>query len=424
MVDNINFSIENIANYKKKLENKCKEEYLIVPKFSFNTQAILSLYDTNYDGKISKSEFENISKDKYKKFVKELNNYNASNSENKSNLNRSLLETYLDKDNQITISELEGNSKKYSFMRKTLKEDRHLKDATQMNNADIEQELSTYGFSKSEILNLKKNNKLQETLVQTRKRLVLYDKNSDKVDWHIGTHYQGSGNICTLLAFIDTMTSSQLHELYSQKKDNNGQIYYEFIFPQDRESNKVTIVTEEEFKKGEITTFNNKGEPDVLLGLPIGDKDTTLIVMAFLKRFGSKVYHSGAKGADIQNAFKTNQETKFIKKSDLTPDDLKNLPPNSTIDCLNYADFFEKDLVTNGDDNYIYLKDDLKINLNKFKVEFPNGTTIEMNHSYSVRKYDEKTEELIITGNEFTSASELRLPIKYAKYFNTAIKEN
>ena len=49
-----------------------------------------------------------------------------------------------------------------------------------------------------------------------------------------------------------------------------------------------------------------------------------------------------------------------------------------------------------------------------------NGTKFAQKHAMEIRRYDEKTNELLISGNEFNNMSELRIPTELLQFCETA----
>ena len=66
------------------------------------------------------------------------------------------------------------------------------------------------------------------------------------------------------------------------------------------------------------------------------------------------------------------------------------------------------------------LSNGLKGCIGKGGIQLSNGTRIVGFHALSVRRFDEKTNELVVSQNEFGNLSELRIPIELAKFLETA----
>ena len=65
--------------------------------------------------------------------------------------------------------------------------------------------------------------------------------------------------------------------------------------------------------------------------LPRGDKDITLLNVAYLKRFGTEVFKNGAQLEDIRNIFVKPSEAKHKNYNYMENLDLTKLPKHSII---------------------------------------------------------------------------------------------
>ena len=76
---NFKFDLSNIEQYIK-ARDEYLNKHLQYPKDrEFNLNAIFSIFDTNHDGKISRNEFQQVSREEYNNYVEQLKNYNLQN---------------------------------------------------------------------------------------------------------------------------------------------------------------------------------------------------------------------------------------------------------------------------------------------------------------------------------------------------------
>ena len=418
MVDNTNFSEEYVNKYIELKKGFAKKYRVFPPDVSFNTNAVVSLFDVNFDGIISRKEFQSVSRETFDKYLKDLSKYNTRRNNVPCEITYEKIQSSFD-DDIVKGDELEGWVRDFGLKNKNIPENKHLKDICQISRSEREKELLYYGIKKSELNDLEsyeKDNLLRHIRIQR----VIHDVDSKKVDWHMGTYYQGGNSLCAFLAFIDSLDSAQLRSLYSRKFDSSGKVYYEVTFPMDKNTGQKIIITNEELNSGEVTYTEPSGEVNTLSDLPCGDKDATLLSMAFIKRFGSHYYSNGAFPDEIRNIFKTPQEKNYNDIIYLTPEDLANLPKNATVSILCNYDLEQKNL----DDKNFTLSDNLTGEIDRSYVYLSNGTKILRAHSFSVRGYDPVKKELIVSGNEYVNTSELRIPASMAKYLHVALQQD
>lgn len=163
----------------------------------FNIDAVLSIFDKNQDGKISKSEFNTVTEAQYNKFIEQLKEYNKSQKEEQGRiLDYKNLAQYLD-DGVISTDELSGHTYTYGFKGKDVPEVKHLKDTETMNEDELLAEYRNYGLEPSK----RTLKAMQRELEDIRKEAAQYDSGSDEVDGHIGSFVQGGWNDCTYKIF-------------------------------------------------------------------------------------------------------------------------------------------------------------------------------------------------------------------------------
>lgn len=426
MVDNTNFSQKNVNDYMRRRLGYAFRHLRGYKPIEYNNSAILALFDKNNDSVISRKEFNSISKAGFDNYVKGLNEYNKDNGYEECKLSYDDVSYYLD-DDFVTTEELEGNVKFYDIKNVKFEENMKLKDSSQMNFKDIKSELKTYGVPQNELdaINYEDSKVLLENLRQKR---VLYDEGSNEVDYKIGTYFQGKNMLCSFLATISTFTPEQLQQIYKKKTDENGKIYYEVNFPNDRNSGRSVIITEEELNSGEITfeiteedlnngiAFKENGNEMTVSELPEGDKDVTLLSMAFMKRFGYGVYRRGADQYEIKEMLRTPEEAHYKRDINLTPENIKYLPKNSAVALLQEVQLEKKNLPT----KFIELPEGITGEFDENTLKLSNGTVIHQFHSLAFKGIDTETQEIILTGNEGTNTSELRVPLSLAPYLQSA----
>ena len=319
---------------------------------------------------------------------------------------------------------------------------KNLKTASLMSSEEIETELVSYGV---EIPEECKNNiiKLRALLNRVRITIANEDKNSNIVDFHIGTYTQGKSNYCSILAQLDTMSDNEINDMIQTKEDSDNKLSYYITFPKDKWNESATVkITEEELNSW-FLTINENWQEKIVNDLPKGDKDVTLITMAFIKRFWTKIIDNWARQYDTQNKFREPTEPK-LKDNQYFEDikDYSNLPKHTTIWILNYEEIKRKgiDFRPQTDEEVSWIKDKItKMEAGKWKwaaiMTLSNGkkacitqgsmyisdwTLIPGGHGMSFRWYDEKTEELIVSWSEFNNISEVRIPKELFIFLETA----
>ena len=184
------------------------------PINSFVTNAVLSFFDKNKDGRISIPEFQSISKEDYSIFAKELKEYNKTNGIDDTVFSYEELGSYLD-DGYIDERDLEGDNPKYLDRSIVLQEQKGQKHTALMTQKEIDEEFNKYGVDNTANPNI---------INSLRKERNEIDENSDIIDWHIGTANQGKLETCTVLAYAESLSDEELHNLY-RKERNNGVFY-------------------------------------------------------------------------------------------------------------------------------------------------------------------------------------------------------
>lgn len=444
----LNFNPESVQNYRKMQAEKNNRAS---QNNGFNIDAVLSIFDKDGDGKISKSEFGNITEEQYNKFTQQLKEYNSGKDENQGRiLDYKNLAEFLDDgvieadeiagkakqtdaiDKSITISkdltESNGgdnkvfgeNSAEYGLKDKNLPEMKGLKDLNTMTKEELLAEYKSYGLTPQKD-NIKA---MQRELYSIRKEAAQYDKGSDEVDGHIGSFVQGDHNDCTLLEILEGMSDEQVRSLYKKKTDDNGKVYYEVTFPQDKAGGQSVVVTQEEIDSGSVTVEEN-GKPVTYTDLAKGDKDVNMFEIAFIKRFGGAVFKNGAYLYETKNKFTENDKDKLTyNKQQLTEQDLENLPQNTIAALMD-----QNDKAKHGIKDEPFTLENGKTFT--FDIDFGNpeigrsiklsdGTTIDGGHAYSVHRYDKATKEVIL-GDSGNATFEIRVPYDlFMKYFEIA----
>lgn len=299
-------------------------------------------------------------------------------------------------------------SKYHRFRKKMsgIDEIKGLKDGNQMTFDEKYKELKFYGLNALELARLDEYN-IDVALSRARYENIVNDKGSDVIDWHIGTWYQSIYNVCTLLALIDGLSDEQLREIYTEGKSPSGEKCYDVVFPCDRGTgNKITL-TLQEIKDCKL--------PDENINeycMPIGDLDVVLLTLAYFKRFGSEMKYKGSCPHDVFNNFYYGGEQIFGINYNLTPDDFKDLGENYIVALMSQE---ERDM--HGIELPYTLPNGVVVNRESRGLVLSDGTVIYERHAYCYHGYDEKTDEFLLSGQEMTSASLLRLPASMAKFF-------
>lgn len=443
------FNLENISNYIKNRDEYLTKHLGQSKQHDLNLNAIFSLFDKNYDGKISRNEFNKVSKTEYTNYVEQLKDYNIQNGN--SSCNNSIwtyeqIENSLDdaffttEEAEITLSGQKSKDANLSGAR-DLKEEHHLKDMSQMSKEEIIAELQSYGINTENM----KDVKIKRTLESAREERIKHDIGSNEVDGHIGTYSQGKSLYCTVLAQLDTLSDEEVAGLFTHnpkepKIDSNGKKYWEVKFPCDDNNDKTVIISDDELRDKTIVIEEN-GNIREVADFPEGDKDVTLLTMAFVKRFGTHITDNGAWAFQTKNKFVSSSESIYMDNQhleDFTINDFKNMPPHSQIGLLNREELARKGIDTSGENidlSWLTPKEQLEVLepwltfqlsngikgcIGKAGIQLSNGTKIASFHALSVRGFDEETRELIVSQNEFGNLSELRIPIELARFIETA----
>lgn len=402
MSDRFNFSFQNVQDYITRMFETVANKNLKSP--STNTASVLSIFDTNFDGKISKKEFEGVTEEQYNKFVAQLEQYNKANSDD---FNSKIFTFKELKDfmagGHISMENLESEGFSYNLRDKNLQETKKLPEPEQMSNEDIIAELKEYGVDNVST----GRKKLLNTLNDQRWQRALFDEGSDEVDGHIGTYNQPNGSMmCSLLAQLDTMTDEEISKLYTEKTDNNGKKYYEVKFPNAPSS---VTVTAEEIDNGEIT-LTEDGEERVFSDFTTGDADVRMFEMAYLKAFGAELMERGDWAYNTQNNLNSDTSVTYNytqRAEDIT--DYTSIPRNTIFSILTPEEQAGKNLsseleLSNGQKLTITPFNDIKISGNG------QSYTITPYHALQFRGYDSEAKEIILSGNSANNLSEIRLP--------------
>ena len=444
-----NFNLNNIYQYIKDRDEYLTKHLRQSKQHDFNLNAIFSLFDKNHDGKISRNEFKQVSKAEYTNYVEQLKNHNSQNGNSASNnsiwtyeqIENSLDDAFFTTDEAEEILDgIEAQNDVLSGARE-LKEEHHLKDISQMTKEEMIAELESYGINAENM----KDVKIKRTLESAREERIKHDISSDEVDGHIGTYSQGKSLYCTVLAQLDTLSDKEVTELFTHdprepKIDSDGKKYWEVKFPCDDNNDKTVIITEDELNDKTIVVEEN-GTMREVADFPEGDKDVTLLTMAFVKRFGTHITDNGAWAFQSKNKFVPSSESIYMDNQhleDFTIDDFKNMPAHSQISLLNREELARKGIDTSGENidlSWLPPKERLSVLepwasfelsngvkgcIGKAGIQLSNGTKIVGFHALSVRGFDEETNELIVSQNEFGNLSDLRIPIELAKFLETA----
>ena len=317
---------------------------------------------------------------------------------------------------------------------------------------------------------------LRKTLDELRKRQNTYDKNSDVIDYNIGSFNQGSFGTCTILASVNKLTESQLKTMIEEGEQNGVEGYF-VTFPMDMEldensnyaKTKTQFISKEELSSGTIEIQGIS-----ISGFSTGDLDVQLIEMAYAKRFGVDPMLNGADLKFAREIFAfpednyrpiTNQST-TSEDYQITEDKLmaankegehvvvalkhaKNLPDDFSYTeglTSEYSDMtaswkfskfdkmmlrrhlemdpekFEKfEAMSNGEQMDI---------ANRFisteygftgELMLSNGVSISENHAYSVISYNPET-KIVTLSNPHANNENIEIPLDIAqKFFDISI---
>ena len=452
-------------------EEQAKEDIKNMPQKNFNIRSVFSLFDKNHDGKITRNEFNQVRETDYNSFVDGLKEYNIQNnraSENNSIWSYSKMESYLNdhtspdeiSEDEVLFDDIEAfyNKKeedapgiKEGVINKDysgthgFEETFNLKDLSQMSNEEMIAELESYGIKPKS----KNTQSLIYELTDARRERAKHDIGSDKIDGHIGTFVQNKTGVCTVLAQIGAMSDEEIQQLFifdeghdfdNPMVDENGKKYWNIKFPIDKDDSKIIRITEDEIKSGEIQ-IEEFGETKTIREFPEGDGDITAISMAFVKRFGSEIVQYGEWAYITKNRFTKPEDTKYKDNQHLEMiSDYKSLE-GSVIGGLNTDELRRKGfdakqlkdedlswipnksnrIVVQMSEGIIYtLANGQRACISRHGVFLEDGRKIEQLHAMEIRRYDEKTNELLISGNEFNNISEVRIPVELLQFYETA----
>ena len=311
-------------------------------------------------------------------------------------------------DGVINQRDLTLRTKKILDTNLNLPEQKKLKNLPQMSDEELEAEMDLYG------LDIKDG---RENFRAIRRERNNIDQNSNIIDYHIGTFNQGFLCDCSLLARIENLTDEDLKNIYTQKKDRKGNIYYEVNFPSDN-GKKPVKVTEKELNGMSI---KYKGEE--ITGFSTGDKDVRLLEMAYIKRYGSDIINNGIMPEIPITQFANDYEAEHYLE--ITEDMLKNDKVKSL--CLLDPGLLKKlRNIENGEITFesgqkgqLYdKKSELEI-IGQQRLQLPDGTIIYGQHAYAVKNYNPDTKELTLS-NPIENSTEIVVPFEALKLFYIA----
>ena len=204
-------------------------------------------------------------------------------------------EQFINKKKNDNIEKMKNIQAKPKF-EAVASEQKNLKMIETMSREEVIQELQEYDntFKAEDSTGLEV---LRKFLQEAREYNIINDKQSDVVDHHVGTFMQGSHGTCTVLSKINGLSDETLNKIFHEEPEGSGN--YRVTFPLDYgNEEKSVIITKEELEKGEVIIEN------ILLNdFSSGDKDVTLLEMAFMKRFGTYISLSGADIKLIEEIF-------------------------------------------------------------------------------------------------------------------------
>ena len=136
-----------------------------------------------------------------------------------------------------------GTEERIDVNPEILKEEmrKDLKTVSSMSSEEIKAELKSYSV---EITEKAEDNiiELRKLLNNARNTIAIEDKNSNIIDFHIGTYIQGESKYCTVLAQLDTMTDDEIKDMIQTEEDSDNKISYHVTFP----NGDATVISEEE----------------------------------------------------------------------------------------------------------------------------------------------------------------------------------
>lgn len=244
-------------------------------------------------------------------------------------------------------------------------------------------------------------------------KIALNDKNSDKIDYHIGSFVQGTNNNCTFLSALATLPDKLIKEAITVKENGDCEV----CFPADKEKKVITIT------KGEIDNRIIRQDGKTYKYFSSGDKDVLVLEMALLKRFGD-IYSEGFNFKDLNEEMEQSINTtssnivrglfyknpKGVDSIHLKEKDLENIKPGTTISLLSKseqifmsAQYPEDDVIADKADRII-LKD---------------YTTLYYGHSYSLIKYDKKEQKLYL-GDPTNTTFVVKVPVSMLDLLSVA----
>ncbi len=434
----------NVENYVRKRDDYLQKHGQLGKILDFNLNALFSIFDKNYDGKISRTEYEKVSQNEYNNFVENLKRHGEIDA--KSIWTYEELNQYLD-DKFITSEDFDGETgKNYKLKTDKLAEVKTLKDINLMTMEEMLSELQSYGYENQDNIS---ERKIKNILAKLRTERTKYDENSDVVDGHIGTYTQGKSYYCSLLAKLDSMDEEQIKDLFvfdesydfdNPMLDSNGERYWKIKFPKDVDTEEVVIITEKELQNRAITVLEDGDEREVA-DFPEGDEDVVLLTMAYVKRFGTNITDNGAWLFETQKSFTKPDDLIEVDNQHLEDlEDFSRITENYALNLLNKEELERKGISTDASTaDLSWLSADQRFGLvelwgtfelsngikgcyGKSGILLSDGTKITSFHAMSIRGYDEERKEIIISGNDFNNLTETRIPIELAKFLEISSK--
>ena len=246
----------------------------------------------------------------------------------------------------------------------------HLKSLNIMKREEKIAELKTY-FPDEEFDSLS-DDEIMERISAARTSLILYDKGSDDIDYHIGTFFQGNHGSCGLLSQIAQLSDDDLHKIIEKGEDEKG-TYYDVTFPMHYGHPEESVRLYEEDVKADIFRLGEGDNETEIHGFSMGDNTVRLLEMAYAKKFGTKILEGNSMG-EVQNVF-TFPDTPMVQEPDSEITEEKLLAANNgraTL-CVKYISAEHEDvsfLDTCTDESGLTATYGVGGSLEKFKATF------------------------------------------------------
>ena len=240
---------------------------------------------------------ENITKNMDTNILPQENtNFEQLTEEKKAELKKYML----DKNDKTTKKEMQKTQEK-PVLSPNHSERKDLKMIETMTRDEIISELLEYDKNYT-VKDETDTHTLKKYLQEARVFNIENDEKSDIIDYHIGTFAQGSHGTCTLLSKINGLSAEVLERIYQEDPKDSGN--YKVTFPIDYgNAEKTVIITKEELENGQIKIKGDDSKDYTLNDFSKGDKDVTLLEMAFMKRFGTFISLHGADIKMIEEIF-------------------------------------------------------------------------------------------------------------------------